>query len=66
MITVHDFINLCTDDNIADCAVWDGKSGRVVFKGSMGDAKFEYGDYEVCSFDPPVDGEPLCINIELE
>ncbi len=64
MIDVYGFLVLCTD-NSTPVTIYDMNVGDNIFTGSIIDAMFEYGSYEVLSFDSPSDTNGvLTLNID--
>ena len=62
-MNVYDFLDYYND--CGDVEVWDFNSEKTVCKGDMHEVMWEYGDYEVESFDITSRGV-LIINISIE
>lgn len=62
MIDIYTFLDLyATCDDIE---IYDFKTETVVFSGDSIDAKYEFGEYEVESFD--IDNGKLIVNTEID
>lgn len=65
-MSVYDFLNLAIDDG-EEVRIYDFTAEEEVFCGSARDAMFDFGEYEVMSFDIDRNAEAiLCLNIETE
>lgn len=67
-ITVSDFVYGMTDDSV-EIAIYDFSAEKEIFCGEAREASYDYGEYEVSSFD--VDtmskrGVYIILNIETE
>ena len=65
MINVYDWCDLCIDCDYP-VEIWDSTSEKVVFSGTMEDAKYsDYAYNTVESMDAPYDGK-ITLNITVE
>ena len=62
MVDIYTFLNLYTTCD--DIEVYDFKTETVVFSGDPTDAKYDFGNYEVESFD--IDNGKLIVNTEID
>lgn len=65
---IYNFCGLCSDDSVI-VAVYDFTTEEEIFCGSLRDASFDYGDYEIIAIDLDVRdsrGVSIILNIETE
>ena len=63
MLTVRDFVDMCTDGTGLEIEIWDNVSCEVLWSGCGDDVPDEYGWETVDSYDMPYKKWSITVNI---